>query len=160
MLALVPDGEVCEWRLRQHRELPTWVLGAAALLGDACHPTLPHLSQGAAMAIEDGAVLAEVLSRLPPGPGAGSVPDPAAIHRGLKVYERLRKHRTTHLVDLAAFSGRTLHLGEGKAREERDRQFAEHRRSPRRRHPRQVGVARRPGDDLLARLRAARRRQL
>ncbi len=86
MLALVPDGEVCEWRLRQHRELPTWVLGAAALLGDACHPTLPHLSQGAAMAIEDGAVLAEVLSRLPPGPGAGSVPDPAAIHRGLKVY--------------------------------------------------------------------------
>ncbi|KAL1861305.1 hypothetical protein Daus18300_008981 [Diaporthe australafricana] len=120
MLDLVPDGEVCEWKLRQHRPLSTWSLGSVALLGDACHPTLPHLSQGAAMAIEDGAVLAEVLSR---------VPDtrPHTVARALKAYEVLRKDRCTTLVDMAAYSGRQLHLGDGAAREERDRQFREHR---------------------------------
>lgn len=116
MLDLVPEGEVCEWRLRSHKPLPTWTLGTVALVGDACHPTLPHLSQGAAMAIEDGAVLAEVVSRIPA--------DPTMTAKALKVYEKLRKDRTSVLVEMAAFSGRTLHLGEGKAREERDRQFA------------------------------------
>jgi salicylate hydroxylase len=120
MLDLVPEGEVCEWRLRQHKELATWTHGAVALLGDACHPTLPHLSQGAAMAIEDGAVVAEVLARAPDL-------SPTTLGRCLRVYELLRKGRTTTLVDLAAISGRALHLGEGKAKEERDRLFAAHK---------------------------------
>ncbi|KAL2158992.1 hypothetical protein VTH06DRAFT_3023 [Thermothelomyces fergusii] len=119
MLDLVPDGEVCEWKLRVHKPLPTWVHGSVALLGDACHPTLPHLSQGAAMAIEDGAVLAEVVSRIP----ADGAPGPEAVAKALKVYELLRKPHCTALVDLATQAGRILHLGEGKAREERDRQF-------------------------------------
>ncbi|KAL8298527.1 hypothetical protein RB597_006686 [Gaeumannomyces tritici] len=124
MLRMVPDGDVCEWKLRQHKTLASWAEGGVALLGDACHPTLPHLSQGAAMAIEDGAVVAEVLSRVPPGEGDAPV-DPADVARCLKIYELLRKDRTSLLVDLAAQSGRALHLGEGKAKEERDRQFAE-----------------------------------
>ncbi|RYO75873.1 hypothetical protein DL766_009091 [Monosporascus sp. MC13-8B] len=144
MLRLVPEGEVCEWRLRSHRVLPTWCRGAVALIGDACHPTLPHLSQGAAMAIEDAAVVAEVVSRVsPPTPGDGKknkrranrsgeprepAYDDAVISRALKVYELLRKDRTSILVTLAYTSGLTLHLGEGKAREERDRQFEEARR--------------------------------
>ncbi|KAI0387693.1 FAD/NAD(P)-binding domain-containing protein [Hypomontagnella monticulosa] len=119
MLNMVPEGEVCEWRLRSHKPLDTWILGGVALVGDACHPTLPHLSQGAAMAIEDAAVLAEVVSR---APGAGA--DREALSKALKVYELLRKDHTSILVDLAASSARTLHLGEGKAKEERDRQFA------------------------------------
>ncbi|KAH9883323.1 FAD/NAD(P)-binding domain-containing protein [Xylariomycetidae sp. FL2044] len=129
MLNLVPEGEVCEWRLRSHRPLARWSRGAVALVGDACHPTLPHLSQGAAMAIEDGAVLAEVVSRAPlpldhsSGGGSGGGRG-AALSRALRVYERLRKDRTSVLVEMAAFSGRLLHLGEGEAREERDRQFA------------------------------------
>ncbi|UNI22439.1 Salicylate 1-monooxygenase [Purpureocillium takamizusanense] len=117
MLGLVPDGDVCEWKLRVHKPLPAWVHGSVALVGDACHPTLPHLNQGASMAIEDGAVLAEVLSRAP-----SSSPD--AINKCLRVYELLRKERTTTLVDLAAHSGRVLHLGEGRAKDERDREFA------------------------------------
>lgn len=40
------------------------------------------------------------------------------------MYERVRKERAETLVDLAAASCRTLHLGEGAAREERDKQFA------------------------------------
>lgn len=119
MLDLVPDGEVCEWKLRQHKPLSTWSVGSVALLGDACHPTLPHLSQGAAMAIEDGAVITEVLSRIPDV-------QPGTIHRALKVYEALRKGRCTTLVNMAAYSGQQLHLGEGKAKEERDRQFREY----------------------------------
>ncbi|KAH7024641.1 uncharacterized protein B0I36DRAFT_387163 [Microdochium trichocladiopsis] len=126
MLDLVPDGEVCEWKLHVHKPLPTWSHGSVALLGDACHPTLPHLNQGAAMAIEDGAVLAEVLARVPlPASDSMGEQTARAISKALAVYEELRKERTSTLVDLAAFSGRTLHLGEGKAKEERDRQFAE-----------------------------------
>ncbi|KAI1201653.1 FAD/NAD(P)-binding domain-containing protein [Nemania serpens] len=126
MLNLVPEGEVCEWRLRSHKPLETWTLGAVALVGDACHPTLPHLGQGATMAIEDAAVLAECVGA---APVAGGKVDRDGLARALKVYELLRKDRTSDLVEMADFSGRTLHLGEGKAKEERDRQFAEARKS-------------------------------
>ncbi|GAB7359505.1 hypothetical protein MBLNU230_g6150t1 [Neophaeotheca triangularis] len=118
MLDLVKDGEVCEWKLRVHEPLPTWVHEQTALVGDACHPTLPHLAQGAAQAIEDGAVLGTVLGRLPDS-------SPAAITKALKVYESVRKERAYRLVALAAESGRSMHLGEGKAKEERDRAFRE-----------------------------------
>lgn len=118
MLELVPEGEVCEWKLRVHEPLPTWVHGSVALVGDACHPTLPHLAQGAAQAIEDAAVLGVVLSHL-----TGSV-TPSDINKALKQYEKVRKERAETLVELAAASGRGLHLGDGKAKEERDKQFA------------------------------------
>ncbi|KAH6659483.1 hypothetical protein BKA67DRAFT_652712 [Truncatella angustata] len=120
MLNLVPDGEVCEWRLRSHKPLDQWTYGNVALVGDACHPTLPHLAQGAALAMEDAAVLAETLALTPGG-------SPDAVARTLRVYELLRKERATTLVNLAALNGKTMHLGEGKAREERDRMFAEAR---------------------------------
>ncbi|KAI1342310.1 FAD/NAD(P)-binding domain-containing protein [Xylariaceae sp. FL0016] len=118
MLNLVPEGEVCEWKLRSQMPLENWTLGSVALVGDACHPTLPHLAQGAAMAIEDGAVLAEVVALCP-----SPTKDREALAKALKVYQLLRKDHTTNLVQMAEFSGKSLHLGEGKAREERDRQF-------------------------------------
>ncbi|KIV98937.1 uncharacterized protein PV09_09323 [Verruconis gallopava] len=117
MLNLVPDGEVCEWKLRVHEPLPTWVYKSTALVGDACHPTLPHLNQGAAQAIEDAASIAVVLDKCPSS-------NPDDLTRALKVYEKVRKDRAYLLVDLAAQSGKALHLGEGKAREERDKAFA------------------------------------
>lgn len=117
MLNLVPDGEVCEWKLRVHSPLPTWVHGSMALVGDACHPTLPHLAQGAAQAIEDAAVLAVVLDKCP-----DNTPD--SINKSLQVYQAVRKERAETLVELAAASGRGLHLGEGAAKAERDKQFA------------------------------------
>jgi salicylate hydroxylase len=117
MLELVPEGEVCEWKLRVHAPLSTWVHGSVALVGDACHPTLPHLAQGAAQAIEDAAVLGVVLSRIPDQ-------SPESINKALRVYEKVRKERAETLVDLAAASGRAMHLGEGQAKEERDRAFA------------------------------------
>ncbi|EDU42405.1 UbiH 2-polyprenyl-6-methoxyphenol hydroxylase [Pyrenophora tritici-repentis] len=119
MLDLVPEGEVVEWKLRVHDPLITWVHGTSALVGDACHPTLPHMAQGAAQAIEDGAVLGVVLApkRIADG-------KPETIERALRLYERLRKPRAEALVELAAESGRAMHLGTGKAKEERDKIFA------------------------------------
>lgn len=95
----------------------TWVHESTALVGDACHPTLPHLNQGAAQAIEDAAVLSVVLSLLPSS-------SPTDIKKALRVYQELRKPRADLLVQLAAASGRALHHGEGKDQEERDKQFA------------------------------------
>ncbi len=117
MLNLVPDGELCEWKLRVHEPLPSWTLHQTALIGDAAHPTLPHMAQGAAQAIEDGGVLGVVLSRLPDA-------SPEAVGKGLRVYEKLRRDRAYALVEMAAATGRAMHLGEGADKEERDRQFA------------------------------------
>jgi salicylate hydroxylase len=117
MLNLVPEGDVCEWKLRVHAPLPTWVHGSVALVGDACHPTLPHLAQGAAQAIEDAAVLGVVLARIPDT-------SPESINKALRIYEEVRKERAETLVEMAAASGRALHLGEGAAKEERDKAFA------------------------------------
>ncbi|MCJ1293876.1 hypothetical protein MMC34_005433 [Xylographa carneopallida] len=119
MLNLVPEGEVCEWKLRIHQPLPTWVHNSTALVGDACHPTLPHLAQGAAQAIEDAAVLGIVLGRLPDI-------SPQSINKALRVYETVRKERAETLVELAAASGRALHLDDDneEAKKRRDADFA------------------------------------
>ncbi|KAJ7780059.1 salicylate hydroxylase [Mycena maculata] len=114
LLRLVPAGEVCEWKLRVHRPLRTWVEGCVALVGDACHPTLPHLGQGAAQAIEDGAVLAVVM---------GKLTDVKDILAGLLVYEHLRKTRAERLVEEAAISGRTLLHADPEAQAARDAAF-------------------------------------
>ncbi len=125
LLDLAPEGEVCEWKLRIHEPLPTWVHGSVALVGDACHPTLPHLAQGAAQAIEDAAVLGVVLGKLLTKEIA---PTPESINRCMRVYEKIRKERAEKLVEWAAASARELHLAEGREKEERDRVFEEARK--------------------------------
>lgn len=122
MLNMVPEGEVCEWKLRVHQPLPAWTHGTVALVGDACHPTLPHLNQGAAQAIEDAAVIAVALSRTPDS-------SPESIHKSLKVYEKLRKERAEALVAMAAANGKEMQLGDGAAAAERDAAFKAFRES-------------------------------
>lgn len=53
--------EVGEWALFERDPLPVWSSGRVVLLGDACHPMKPHMGQGAAMAIEDAAMLVRCL---------------------------------------------------------------------------------------------------
>lgn len=115
LLRLVPEGEILEWKLRVHEPIPQWVDGHVALVGDACHPTLPHLAQGAAQAIEDAAVLGVVLSKV-----KAKEDVPAA----LRVYQALRKPRADWAVMEAAANGKGLHLAAGKDREARDKMFA------------------------------------
>jgi salicylate hydroxylase len=81
---------------------PAWQsaeTGAVTLLGDAAHPMLPFLAQGAAMAIEDAAVLADCLARAPG--------DAAAAMRS---YESLRQSRNAQVVRAARRTGASYHL--------------------------------------------------
>jgi salicylate hydroxylase len=54
---------VYKWGIYDRDPLPQWTRGRVTLLGDAAHPTMPTLAQGANMAIEDGYVLARLLAR-------------------------------------------------------------------------------------------------
>ena len=54
-------SDVSEWALLERPPLPVWSRGRIVLLGDACHPMKPHMGQGAAMAIEDAAMLVRCL---------------------------------------------------------------------------------------------------
>ncbi|HEY1475506.1 MAG TPA: FAD-dependent monooxygenase [Pseudolabrys sp.] len=71
------------WALYDREPLPGWSKGRLTLLGDAAHPMLPHLGQGANQSIEDGMALATILAR------ADRTTAPAA----LLAYERLRRER-------------------------------------------------------------------
>lgn len=73
------------WGLYDREPLERWTEGRLALLGDAAHPMLPHLGQGANQSIEDGIALAQLL--------AGRSPDQAPA--ALLDYESLRRPRTT-----------------------------------------------------------------
>lgn len=81
-----------KWKICHMSELETWARGSVALLGDACHPTLPYQAQGAAMAVEDGAALGILLGRL----SQSRLPNrKARVPDVLQLYEGMRKNRTT-----------------------------------------------------------------
>lgn len=54
--------EITLWPLFERKPLPLWSQGRQVLLGDACHPMKPHMGQGAAMALEDAAVLSRYIA--------------------------------------------------------------------------------------------------
>jgi salicylate hydroxylase len=92
-----PDAWL-KWALYETEPLASFAQGAAALLGDAAHATLPFLAQGAAMAIEDAAVAAQCLARMPD--------DPAAAWQS---YSAIRRSRTRKVQRLAARNGTRYH---------------------------------------------------
>jgi salicylate hydroxylase len=75
------------WALYDREPLPSWTKGRLSLLGDAAHPMLPHLGQGANQSIEDGMALATILAR------ANRRTAPAA----LLAYERVRRERVAQI---------------------------------------------------------------
>jgi salicylate hydroxylase len=89
-----------KWALYDCRPLRHWGAGPVTLLGDAAHPMLPYLAQGAAMAIEDAAVLATSLAQTPDDPSAA-----------LRYYEALRRKRTARTQRAARHNGAIYHLG-------------------------------------------------
>lgn len=86
------------WGLYDRQPLGQWVNGRLALLGDAAHPMLPHLGQGANQAIEDGTALAVLLQAC----AAGGRPPAEALQR----YEALRRPRTSMVQAEARKNGR------------------------------------------------------
>jgi salicylate hydroxylase len=75
------------WALYDREPLPTWTRQRLSLLGDAAHPMLPHLGQGANQSIEDGMALATILM----------CADRASAPQGLLAYERLRRDRVAQV---------------------------------------------------------------
>jgi salicylate hydroxylase len=75
------------WALYDREPLPGWTKGRLTLLGDAAHPMLPHLGQGANQSIEDGMALATILARA----------DAKDVPVALLVYERLRRERVAEV---------------------------------------------------------------
>jgi salicylate hydroxylase len=101
------------WALHDRAELPCWSDGHVALLGDACHPMLPMMAQGAAQSIEDGAALAALLAAMPDD-----------IQGALARYELVRKPRATRLQQASANNRTRFHLHDGPAQRARDEAMA------------------------------------
>jgi len=93
-----------KWALYDRPPMQKWSDARITLLGDACHPTLPFMAQGAAMAIEDGAVLAHCVS--------DSQGDVAAQ---LQTYEDLRRKRTAGVQLGSRRNARIFHMSGIKA---------------------------------------------
>lgn len=93
------DRDSCfRWSLHYRSASTNWNTKRVTIMGDAAHPTLPYLAQGACMAIEDGAVLTRAL---------GMKDDPAAA---LDLFVRNRIERTTRIVQQSTANRELFHL--------------------------------------------------
>lgn len=91
-----PEDNTFKWGLRDREPLETWQAGRATLLGDAAHPMLPYMSQGATAAIEDAMVLIRCLKSY------------ADYDDAFKAYEANRLPRTATLMKLSRAQGDAL----------------------------------------------------
>jgi salicylate hydroxylase len=109
LLAATPPDACFKWGLFDHDPLPRWVDRRIALLGDAAHPMLPFMAQGAVMAIEDAAVLAREYK---------AHDDPlAALH----AYQAARLERTSWVQLQSRQNARLYHDGSAGVQFDRDR---------------------------------------
>jgi salicylate hydroxylase len=109
---IVTIRETFIWGLFDRTPLPRWSVGRVTLLGDACHPMLPFMAQGAAQALEDGTSLTACLASVTDVPAA------------LTLYEKLRQPRTTRIQAMARTNKTRFHLPDGPAQEARDAAMA------------------------------------
>ncbi|MFV0243419.1 MAG: FAD-dependent monooxygenase [Qingshengfaniella sp.] len=96
--------EVALWGLFRHPVACPWQAGRVALLGDAVHPTLPFLAQGACMALEDAWVLSASLSAAD------------SVAAGLASYQAARHDRCVRIVKSSTFNAFAYHLRPGPLR--------------------------------------------
>lgn len=93
------DKDQCfRWALNNRAPVTRWATARTALLGDAVHPTLPYMAQGAALAIEDAAVLARAVSADQP------------LAQALKTYESHRAQRAARVVRESTEMGELYHI--------------------------------------------------
>jgi salicylate hydroxylase len=95
------DRDACyRWALNNREPAARWSTSRATLLGDAAHPTLPYMAQGAVMAIEDGAVLARALEACDD------------VRDALDLYQRNRIERTARIVRESTEHGEIFHIAD------------------------------------------------
>ena len=100
------------WGLFDRAPLPQWSVGRVTLLGDAAHPMLPFMAQGAAQALEDGVSLTTCLSKI------------GDVAAAFTQYEKLRLPRTSRMQAMSAANKTRFHLPDGPAQQERDTKMA------------------------------------
>ncbi len=107
---------VDKWKLMHRSELDSWTNDKKdfVLIGDACHPMLPYLAQGANSSLEDGAVLGRLLR------GVGSK---AHLAQAIGLYEELRKVRSEAIVRETFHQREAFHMQDGPEQAERDELF-------------------------------------
>ncbi len=98
LLEHADSNTLYRWALHDRPPMRQWSKGKIIVLGDAAHPMLPFLAQGAAMAIEDGAVLANCIDYF------------NDTEEALKQFEIIRKPRTSYVQSAARRNAKVLHL--------------------------------------------------
>ncbi|KAL2850544.1 hypothetical protein BJX68DRAFT_275794 [Aspergillus pseudodeflectus] len=108
--------KVDKWKLMHHAEMTTWINHSSTLVfvGDACHPMLPYLAQGANSSLEDGAVLGGLV---------GHMKSKSQLPAILRLYETLRKKRGEAIVRETFKQRHDFHLPDGPEQEKRDEIF-------------------------------------
>lgn len=96
------------WPIYDMPPLPSWHTGAVCLIGDAAHAISPHVGQGASLAMEDAAVLAQCLRDIP------------AVERAFARFENLRRDRVETMVKAARRTGNQKAPSNGLTRSLRD----------------------------------------
>lgn len=104
IIGATPVGSLFKWALFERAPLPQWTRGRVTLLGDAAHPMLPFLGQGAAMGIEDGMVIARAFAAA------------ESIDEALRRYVEARLPRANWVMQESRKTALTYHSG-------RDEQF-------------------------------------
>lgn len=97
LIRQMPDWQV--WSLYDRAPRQRWSFGRVTLLGDAAHPVLPFLAQGAALAIEDAACVAHLLAQTPDNPA-----------QAFATYQQIRLPRATRVQETARKNGSIYHL--------------------------------------------------
>ena len=92
-----PSDRLFKWGIFGRPRMASWVRGRVALLGDAAHPMLPYMTQGAAMSIEDALILARAL-KLESDP-----------EQGLRRWETARMSRVNRVSDASAAMAELFH---------------------------------------------------
>ena len=102
-----------KWPLLSGKPLPNWLSPSKKVLimGDAAHAMVPYMSQGAAMAVEDGAAIAAVLSL---------VETAEELPTALKVFETVRIKRSSQMQAASMLNGKLWHFADGPEQRARD----------------------------------------
>jgi salicylate hydroxylase len=102
-----------KWPLVSGVPLENWVSksGKALILGDAAHGMVPYMSEGAAMAVEDGAALAQILTL---------IQNKEDLDKALRVFEKERIKRTSQMQQASLINGRLWHFADGPEQRARD----------------------------------------
>ena len=105
--------KIFKWALLDRMPLPRWSFGRVTMLGDACHPMLPFLGQGAGQAIEDGAALTACLQK-----------HGDDVIAALELYQAVRIPRSARCQAQSRDNMTRFHLPDGPEQQERDAKMA------------------------------------